>query len=171
MAIDLEKLRAQVRDLLEQNKGLTEKEVKEKAARTLRVKPADVSGGIVREVRKSMGIDRPSALSFARDVLKKDPGMEARTLIQAVGERFGIRIGPPDVSRLRPASAKARTGRKPGPKPGMKRAAQAPAPAPAGPRPVVKLGKGEIAVVVEAKGKPGDVARFFESIGKAARRG
>src|SRR5512142_1717645 len=122
MAIDLDRLRAQVRDLLEQNKTLTEKEVKDKAARALRVKPAAISGGVVREVRKSMGIDRPAALGFARDLLRKNPSTEARAVIQAVGDRFGIRIGPPDVSRLRPASAKARTGRKPGPKPGARRA-------------------------------------------------
>src|SRR5512142_2928755 len=110
MAIDLDRLRAQVRDLLEQNKTLTEKEVKDKAAKAMRVKGGAISGGIVREVRKSMGIDRPSALAFAREMLRKDPSTEARVVIQAVGDKFGIRIGPPDVSRLRPASAKARTG-------------------------------------------------------------
>lgn len=168
--IDLDKLRTVVRELLEKDKSLTEKEVKAKAARALKVKPDDFSGGLVRDVRKSLGVDRPTALAYARELLRKDPALEARTVVETVAERFGIRIGPPDVSRLRPTAGagRSRAGRKPGPRPA----------AAAGTASLVRkvrLGKGEVAFALEVKGRPEDVRTFLAeltaAVGKGTRSG
>lgn len=163
--IDLDKLRAVVRELLEKDKTLTEKDVKRRAARALKIKPEDFSGGLVREVRKVLGIDRPTALAHARELLRKDPALEARAVVETVAERFGIRIGPPDVSRLRPSAGagRSRAGRKPGPRPA----------APAGTASLVRkvrLGKGEVAFALEVKGRPGDVKTFLAELTAAVER-
>src|SRR5512143_3904215 len=112
MAADIERTRTSVEDLLRTNKALTEREVKTAVGKTLRVSPRDVRASLIRDVRRSLGIDRPSALAFARGMLAKEPGIEAKKVMDAIQERFGIRLGPPDVSRLRPETrAGARGGR------------------------------------------------------------
>ncbi|MEO6324064.1 MAG: hypothetical protein ABIT01_20520 [Thermoanaerobaculia bacterium] len=85
--------------------------MKAAAVKVLKVSPREVGASVIRDVRKKMGIDRPSALSHARAVLAKDPNVEARKVIDAIRERFGIRLGPPDVSRLRPRTASTGRGR------------------------------------------------------------
>lgn len=115
MPLDASKMRSFVEDFLRKNKSRTEREVKNAVAKAFRTKPAEIGAAIIRDVRKKMGIDRPTALAYARSVLAKDPATEARRVIDAVGQRFGIRLGPPDVSRLRPRRPKvaglARPGR------------------------------------------------------------
>lgn len=181
MATDTDKLRQTVEALLKENKGLNERDVKVAAAKALRMKPADVGAGVIREVRRKMGIDRPSALAWARALLSREPTTEARVVIDAIAEKFGIRVGPPDVTRLRPKEARRprKNGRKKGgraarptvlrpevvdaaPRKGRGRAAKAP-------EPVVVPGpvKGEVSVTFQGRGTPEDLARFFLSLSKA----
>ncbi|KAA0255168.1 hypothetical protein FBQ97_00495 [Acidobacteria bacterium ACD] len=183
MGLNAAKASAAIRALLKEKKSLTEKEVKAAVAKSFGVAPEEVGGGLVREVRRKMGIDRPAALAFAREALAKDPQLPARQLIDSLAERFGVRIGAPDVSRLRPASAKAtrRGGR---PRKGAKgtkgvkgpKAAKAPAPAKPAPKavaaPVLTVGApgkgGAVTVRFEGSGLPDDLAAFFLSLGRTS---
>jgi hypothetical protein len=113
MALDAKQFRSFVENLLHSDRSRTEREVKAAAVKALKVNPREVGASVIRDVRKKMGIDRPSALSHARAILAKDPKVEARKVIDAIRERFGIRLGPPDVSRLRPRAATAGRGRRP----------------------------------------------------------
>ncbi len=165
MAFDTQKARTFVEGLLREKKSLTEREVKAAVAKALKVSPKQVGAGLIRDVRRSMGIDRPAALAFARQMLAKDARVPATTVITAVTERFGIRLGPPDVSRLRPR--KAKTGRPP--------RGKAPKGAPAAAlmkgavRPAGKQGpKGAITVTFEGTGAPDDLASFFLALGHEA---
>ena len=121
MASDANRFRSFVEDLLRSDRSRTEREVKAAAVKALKVNPREVGASVIRAVRKKMGIDRPSALSYARALLAKDPKIEARKVIDSIREKFGIRLGPPDVSRLRPRTASigggrpARRGRRPAP--------------------------------------------------------
>lgn len=92
-----------VRALLTKNKALTEKEVLEQVKGTSRKE--------IRALRVSLGIDRQSAIADARGRLAKEPGLPAARLIGEIFAAYGVRLGPPDVSRLRPV--KAKTGRRP----------------------------------------------------------
>ena len=114
MATDLEKLRQTVESLLKENKALNERDVKAAVGKLLKMKPAEIGAGVIREVRRKLGIDRPAALAWARALLAKAPTTEARVVIDAIAERFGIRVGPPDVTRLRPQEARRprKNGRK-----------------------------------------------------------
>jgi hypothetical protein len=176
------RIRETVESLLKGKKSLTEREVKARVAKALKTKPAEIGAGIIRDVRKRLGIDRPAALAYARSILAKDTTTEAKKIISAVGERFGIRLGPPDVSRLRPTKARVGRGarRKPGrPAKAAKPVAAVPAPAPA---PVmktkVKTGRrpgrpakaaakgGSISVTFQGSGDPDALAAFFLSLGQ-----
>ena len=181
MATDGEKLRQTVEALLKENKALNEKDVKVAAAKALKLKPAEIGAGVIRDVRRKMGIDRPTALAWARTLLAKEPTTEARVVIDAIAEKFGIRVGPPDVTRLRPKEARRprKNGRKKGgragrptvlrpevvdvpPKKGRGKAARMP-------EPVVVEGpvKGEVSVTFQGRGTPEDLARFFLSLSKS----
>lgn len=92
-----------VRALLTKNKALTEKEVLEHVKGTSRKE--------IRALRVSLGIDRQSAIADARGRLAKEPGLPAGRLISDILAAYGVRLGPPDVSRLRPV--KKKTGRRP----------------------------------------------------------
>jgi len=180
MATDADKLRLAVETLLKENKALNERDVKAAVGRALKVKPAEIGAGVIRDVRRKLGIDRPSALSWARAQLAKAPTTEARLVIEAVAEKFGIRLGPPDVTRLRPAEARRprKNGRKKGKagrvltpevvdvpgKKGRGKGAKAP-------EPVVVPGpvKGEVSVTFQGRGTPEDLARFFLSLSKKPR--
>jgi hypothetical protein len=180
MATDVDKLRQAAESLLKDDKTLNEKDVKAALARMLKVKPAEIGAGIIREVRRKLGIDRPTALAWARAQLAKTPTTEARVVIDAVAEKFGIRLGPPDVTRLRPQEARRprKNGRKKAghaarakvlrpevveavPKKGRGKAAKMP-------EPVVVPGpvKGEVSVTFQGRGNPEDLARFFLSLSK-----
>lgn len=154
MAFEIGKVRTFVTDLLKRNKALTEKEVKAAIGRAFKLNPREVGAGIIREVREGLGIDRPGALTFAKRMLTQDPTLEAKKVIGAIGAKFGIRLGAPDVSRLRPK----RKG-KGGPRRRAKRAVAA-APVKRGPgRPRKAAAVAAVTAVTAAakpaKGRPG----------------
>ena len=180
MATDMDKVRQAAEALLKENKALNEKDVKAALAKSFRVKPADIGAGLIREVRRKLGIDRPAALAWARAYLVKAPTTDAKTVIEAVAERFGIRLGPPDVTRLRPVEARRprKNGRK---HKKMGRGAPdvlRPEVVDADPRkarkgaqlpePVVGpgLAKGEVSVTFQGRGTPEELAQFFHSLSK-----
>ena len=70
-------------------------------------------------------------------------------MIEDVGERFGIRLQAPDVSRLRPAGAKRK---------------KAVAKAHARAVPTTQRSHGSISVTYQASGIPEDIAHFFRSL-------
>lgn len=92
-----------VKALLMKNKALTEKEVLEQVKGTSRKE--------IRALRVSLGIDRQSAIADARSRLAQEPSIRAARLIEEILATYGVRLGPPDVSRLRPV--KKKTGRRP----------------------------------------------------------
>ena len=192
MAEQPQKVRTFVMDLLKKNKALTEREVKAKIGREFKLNPKSISAGVIREVRAALGIDRPGALAFAKKMLAESPALEAKKVIGAIASRFGIRLGPPDVSRLRPrrSGVAPRRGRPPkvaGRGPGRpakvakrgpgrpRKAAPAPAAAtaPAAPAaaPAAKRGRpaaakkgGSITVTYQGTGSPEALAAFFRSL-------
>ncbi len=189
MAEQPEKVREFVTDLLKKNKALTEREVKAAIGKAFKLNPKNVGAGVIRDVRAALGIDRPGALAFARKMLAETPTLEAKKVIAAIAAKFGVRLGPPDVSRLRPrrAGASRRRGRPPKvakrgpgrPAKGAKRGpgrprkaapapavAAAPAAAPAakrGRRASAKKG-GSITVTYQGTGSPEALAAFFRSL-------
>lgn len=178
MATDTEKLRQAAESLLKENKALNERDVKVALGKMLRVKPAEIGAGVIREVRRKLGIDRPAALAWARAHLAKAPTTEARVIIETVAEKFGIRLGPPDVTRLRPAEARRprkngrkKAGRAKVLKPEVVDAAPKKGRGKAVPEPVVVAGpvKGEVSVTFQGRGTPEDLARFFLSLSKKPR--
>ena len=82
MATDMDKVRQAAEALLKENKALNEKDVKAALAKSFRVKPADIGAGLIREVRRKLGIDRPAALAWARAYLVKAPTTDAKTVIE-----------------------------------------------------------------------------------------
>jgi hypothetical protein len=180
MELNLRNVERYVTDLLKKNKALTEREVKAAIGKVFKTNPKKVGAAVIREVRKRLGIDRPSALAYARALLRKDPVLEARKVMDTIAAKFGVRLGPPDVSRLRPKSAKrARRGGRPAGRPAR---AAAPAGRPGRPgrkpgrpgrkpgRPgrkpgiSVKFGKGHISINYQGIGSPADLAAFFRSL-------
>jgi hypothetical protein len=179
MTLDIVKVRAFVTDLLKKKKTLTEKEVKAAIGRAFKVSPRDVGAGVIREVRETLGIDRPGAIAFATKMLTQDPTLEAKKVIGTIGSKFGIRLGAPDVSRLRPKKKgkggprrRARNAVAAGPmkqRPGRPRK-----PAAAGAVTAVKkvakgrprrpASDGRISVSYQGTGSPEALAAFFRSL-------
>lgn len=87
-----------VRDLLIKKPAMNEKEVLEK------IKTADRK--TIRAVRVSLGIDRQAAIDAVRGWLKLNPREPAKLVIARCRKTYGIHLGPPDVSRLRPKKRK-----------------------------------------------------------------
>ncbi len=149
-------LKAYITNILKKNKSLTEREVKAAVGKGLKLGGKPIGAGVIRKVRRSLGIDRPRAIAYARNLLAKTPTLEGKKVIEEPGERFGISLGAPDVSRLRPAGA----GRK-----RMSRRKRAP-------RTKVEVqltrksqgSSGAISVTYDAKGTPEEVAHFFRSL-------
>ena len=189
MPLEDEKVRSFVKSLLEETKSLTEKEVKAAIAKSFKVSPKEVGAGLIRDVRKAMGIDRPTALAFAKSLLKKEPLMEGKAVVEAIASKFGVRLGPPDVSRLRPKKTKAARPRGRGAaKAAEEKAAKAEKSGKPAGRPGRKAGKpaglkasgsavrrgakgvsgGIITLAFEGSGHPADLAEFFLSLGKEA---
>ena len=83
MATDMDRLRQTVESILKENKSLNERDVKAAVGKLLKIKPADIGAGVIREVRRKLGIDRPAALAWARARLTKAPTTEARVVIEA----------------------------------------------------------------------------------------
>lgn len=136
-----------VTSLLKKTKTLTEREVKTALARRLGGKA--VNARVIRDVRKQLRIDRPRAIAWARKMLARTPRLEARKVIAEVSERFGIRLGPPDVTRLRPAAARRKRTSKGQPGDAAakhRRAANA------------------VHVTYQANGHPDDIALFFRTL-------
>lgn len=149
------RVKTYITDVLKKNKNLTEREVKAAVRRGLKLGRTPIGAAIIREVRKNLGIDRPRAIAYARKLLAKNPTLEAKKVIEDVGERFGISLQAPDVSRLRPAggrrkkvSRKKRSGAKVQVQPTRKG----------------KRSSGAISTTHTAKGTPEEVARFFRSL-------
>ncbi|HVO52528.1 MAG TPA: hypothetical protein VMV60_16160 [Thermoanaerobaculia bacterium] len=146
------KIRGFVTDLLKKNKALTEREVKAAIGRAFKLNPKTISAGVIRDVRKKLGIDRPGAIAFAKALLDKNPVLEAKKVIEEVGTRFGVRLGAPDVSRLRPAGARRRRGAGRADRVSMRRGATSGRKA------------GAISVTYQGSGHPEDLAAFFRSL-------
>lgn len=157
-----EGVRAFVMEQLKKNKALTEREVKAAIGKVFKLNPKTISAGVIRDVRKRLGIDRPGAIAYAKAMLKKDPVLEAKKVIDAVGSKFGVRLGPPDVSRLRPSGSKRRRSVR-------KAAAAGPVGSPVrrgkpGRPPKAKRSGGAISVTYQGNGRPEDLAAFFRSL-------
>lgn len=151
MEKNVAKIRGFVTDLLKKNKALTEREVKGAIGRAFKLNPKTISAGVIREVRKKLGIDRPGAIAYARALLDKNPVLEAKKVIEEVGTRFGVRLGAPDVSRLRPVGARRRRGAGRADRVSMRRTA-------------ASRKAGAISVTYQGSGHPEDLAAFFRSL-------
>jgi hypothetical protein len=144
------RVRGFVTDLLKKNKALTEREVKAAIGRAFKLNPKTISAGVIRDVRKRLGIDRPGAIAFAKALLDKNPVLEAKRVIEEVGTRFGVRLGAPDVSRLRPVGSRRRRGAGRADRVSMRRTAGRKA--------------GSISVTYQGSGHPEDLAAFFRAL-------
>jgi hypothetical protein len=153
-------IRVFVTDLVKKNKALTEREVKAAIGKAFKLNPKTISAGVIRDVRKRLGIDRPGAIAYAKAMLKKNPVLEAKKVIETVGSKFGIRLGPPDVSRLRPASSKRKRAARPA---GVGTAASVKRGRPGRPPKGSRSG-GAISVTYQGSGRPEDLAAFFRSL-------
>ena len=155
------RVKAHVTDILKKNKKLKERDVKAVVRKGFKLGRIPIGAGVIREVRRSLGIDRPRAIAYAKSLLAKHPTLEAKKVIEEVGERFGISLQPPDVSRLRPEKKKV-SGRLRRGRARKKKVAAAKV------RPQPKReGRRSIAAVSAthtAKGTPEEVARFFRSL-------
>jgi ribosomal protein L23 len=161
-------IRTFVLDLLKKNKALTEREVKAAIGKAFKVNPKEISAGVIRAARKRLGIDRPGAIAFAQAMLKKNPVLEAKKVIDAVGSKFGVRLGPPDVSRLRPSGSRRRRAAR-ATAPMAKAAGSGAVTAPArrgrpGRPPKAGRSFGSISVTYQGSGRPEDLAAFFRGL-------
>lgn len=147
-------VKAYITDILRKDKTLREREVKAAVRRSLKLGRKPIGTGVIREVRRSLGIDRPRALSYARSLLTKYPTLEAKKVIEDVGERFGISLAAPDVSHLRPAGAGRKEVSRRKRTPRTKVEVQ----------PVRKGKRSFGAAPITREGSPEDVARFFRSL-------
>src|SRR5271169_3990088 len=93
------RLKAYITDILKKDKALNEREVKAAVQRGLKLGRTPIGAGVIREVRRSLGIDRPLAIAYAKSLLVKHPTLEAKKVIEDVGKRFGISLQAPNVSR------------------------------------------------------------------------
>ena len=162
-------IRTFVMDLLKKSKALTEREVKAAIGQAFKLNPKTISAGVIREARKRLGIDRPGAIAFAQAMLKKNPVLEAKKVIDADGSKFGVRLGPPDVSRLRPAGSRRRgAARAKVPKTMTAGSGAAAAATVRRGRPgrPPKTGRtfGSISVTYQGSGRPEDLAAFFRGL-------
>jgi len=157
-------IRTFVTDTLKKNKALTEREVKAAIGKVFKLNPKTISAGVIRDVRKRLGIDRPGAIAYAKAMLKKTPMLEAKKVIETVGSKFGIRLGPPDVSRLRPAGSRRRRAvRAPRPRLAGRSAASVGRGRPGRPPKASRSGGG-ISVTYQGSGRPEDLAAFFRAL-------
>jgi hypothetical protein len=155
------RLKIYITAILRKDKALNEREVKAAIRKGLKLGRAPLGAGVIRQVRKSLGIDRPRAITYARNLLAKYPTLEAKKVIEDVGERFGISLAAPDVSHLRPGKKKVS---------GHLRRARARkkkvAAAKVKPQPMreSQRSSGAVTATHKATGTPEEVARFFRSL-------
>jgi len=142
------RLKTYITDILKKNKTLNEREVKAAVRKGLKLGRAPIGAGVIREVRRSLRIDRPRAITYVKNLLAKNPTLEGKKVIEEVGDRFGIRLQAPDISHLRPAGAR------------KKRASGTKVQA----TPTTKTQRSFGAVSITREGSPEDVARFFRSL-------
>ena len=67
-------IRTFVTDLLKKNKALTEREVKAAIGKAFKLNPKTISAGVIRDVRKRLGIDRPGAIAYREGDAEEEPG-------------------------------------------------------------------------------------------------
>ena len=150
------RVKAYITATLKKDKTLKEREVQAAVRRDLKLGRKPIGSAVIRQVRKSLGIDRPRAIAYARNLLAKYPTLEAKKVIKDVEERFGISLQPPDVSRLRPAGARRKkvSQRKRAPRTKVET------------QPVKKTqqSSGTVSVTYAATGTPKQVAHFFRSL-------
>jgi hypothetical protein len=144
------RVRTFVTEILKKDKSLIEREVKAATRTGLKLGRAPLNARVIREVRRSLGIDRPRAIAYARKLLAKNPTLQAKVVIAELAERFGVSVGPPDVTRLRPAGDRRRKAL------ATKAESQ--------PAKRAQRSYGSISVVYEATGMPEAVAHFFRSL-------
>ena len=178
MATDLDRLRQTVESILRENKALNERDVKAAVGKLLKMKPAQIGAGVIREVRRKLGIDRPAALAWARAYLAKAPDDRGAHRDRRGGRevrhpgRAARRDPPPSEGSPAPAEERAEEGRTPeGPAARGRRARRRRRGAGRPrrmPEPVVVPGpvKGEVSVTFQGRGNPEDLARFFLSLSK-----
>lgn len=157
-------IRTFVTDLVKKNKALTEREVKAAIGKVFKLNPKTISAGVIRDVRKRLGIDRPGAIAYAKAMLKKNPVLEAKKVIETVGSKFGIRLGPPDVSRLRPAGSKRKRAVRTASAAG--RATASVRRGRPGRPPKASRSGGDISVTYQGSGRPEDLAAFFRGLAR-----
>ena len=155
------RLKIYITAILRKDKALNEREVKAAIRKGLKLGRAPLGAGVIRQVRKSLGIDRPRAITYARNLLAKYPTLEAKKVIEDVGERFGISLAAPDVSHLRPGkkkvSAHLRRAR-------ARKKKVAAAKVKPQPRRKSQRSSGAVTATHKATGTPEEVARFFRSL-------
>ena len=155
------RVKAYITDILKKDKTLNELAVKAAVRKGLKLGRAPIGAGVIREVRRSLGIDRPRAIAYARKLLAKNPTLEAKKVIEELGERFGISLQAPDVSRLRPGkkkvSGRLRRGR-------ARKKKVATAKVRPQPRREDRRSIAAVSATHTAKGAPEEVARFFRSL-------
>jgi hypothetical protein len=155
------RVKGYITDILKKDRSLNELAVKAAVRKGLKLGREPINAGVIREVRRSLGIDRPRAITYARNLLAKYPTLEAKKVIEEVGERFGISLAAPDVSHLRPGKKKVS---------GHLRRARARkkkvAAAKVKPQPMRKSQRssGAVTATHKATGTPEEVARFFRSL-------
>ena len=159
------RLKIYITAILRKDKALNEREVKAAIRKGLKLGRAPLGAGVIRQVRKSLGIDRPRAITYARNLLAKYPTLEAKKVIEDVGERFGISLAAPDVSHLRPAGARRKrtSGAKVEAQP-TRRSKRSAAKVKPQPMRESQRSSGAVTATHKATGTPEEVARFFRSL-------
>jgi hypothetical protein len=147
---------SQLMTMLRANKSVNERQLKKDAARRLGRK--DVPLPAIREARRKLGIDRGSAQREAQKMLRSGK-MSGPQIIEAIQKRFGVKLFPPELSRLRRKAGIAPLRRR--------RAAAAPEGKPA--LAIAKLpgraARGAIDVTFNGRGSAKELASFFRQLG------
>lgn len=147
---------SQLMTMLRANKSVNERQLKKDAARRLGRK--DVPLPAIREARRKLGIDRASAQREAQKILRAGK-MSGPQVIEEIQKRFGVKLFPPELSRLR---------RKAGIAPLRKRRAAAPAAAGKPGLAIAPLSgkavRGAIDVTFNGRGSAKELARFFRQL-------
>jgi hypothetical protein len=165
------RLKTYITDILKKNKTLNEREVKAAVRKGLKLGGKPLGTGVIREVRRSLRIDRPRAIAYARNLLAKYPTLKAKKVIEDVKERFGISLAAPDVSHLRPAAARRRkvSRRKRAPRTKVEaqstgKSQRSRAKVDTQPMRKSQRSSGTVTATHKATGTPEEVARFFRSL-------
>ena len=77
------RLKAYITDILKKDKTLNELAVKAAVRKGLKLGGAPIGAGVIREVRRSLGIDRPRAITYVKNLLAKNPTLEGKKVIRS----------------------------------------------------------------------------------------